>query len=266
MNYPVIDCHCHIYPDKIADKAVDAIGKFYDISMDYDGKYSTVLSEGKKNGVCHYVIFSVATTPHQVGSINSFIASLVKEGKGMFTGLGTLHPDSENLIEDLKHLEESGLKGIKMHPDFQKFRIDDEKLFPVYEYCSGKMPILFHTGDCRYDFSNPERTKAILEKFPDLTVIGAHLGGWSMWKKAGEMLSGYKNFYVDCSSCFGWLSPEEVAEIIRVYGSEKVLFGTDFPMWSYEKELKCFEEMKLTDKENRQILFENAKELFSIKL
>ncbi len=267
MNYPIIDCHCHIYPEKIAEKAVGAIGSFYDIAMSGDGKCNTLINEGEKSGVKHQVIFSVATTPHQVGSINSFIASEVEKSKGRFSGLGTLHQDSEDIIGDLKHIEELGLKGVKMHPDFQKVPIDSEKLFPVYEYLSEKnLPILFHTGDERYDFSNPERTERILKLFPDLTVIGAHLGGWSMWKKASEILSEYPNFYVDCSSCFGWISPEEVKGIIRTYGAEKVIFGSDFPMWGYETELCRFEEMQLTDEENKKILYENAEKLFNIKL
>lgn len=266
MSYPVIDCHCHIYPDKIADRAVKGISEFYDLPMSYDGRSKTLIDEGKKIGVCHNVIFSVATTPHQVSSINSFIAECVKEGEGRFTGLGSLHPESIDIDSDIKHIKELGLKGVKLHPDFQKFRIDDERLFSIYEACSGDLPILLHTGDYRYDFSNPERMRNVLEKFPELTVIGAHFGGWSLWDKAADMLSGYDNFYVDCSSSFHWLKPEKAKEIIRKYGAEKVLFGTDFPMWSYEEEYSYLMNLNLTENEARKILFENAVKLFNIDL
>ena len=126
------------------------------------------------------------------------------------------------------------------------------------------LPVLLHTGDSRYDYSNPERMKRVLEDFPELTVIGAHFGGWSCWKKAAETLSGYKNFYVDCSSSFDWLTSEESRDLVRKYGADHVLFATDFPMWNHETELERFNEMNLTDEENRLILYKNALKLFSI--
>ena len=265
MNYPIIDAHCHVYPDKIADKAVEAIGKFYDLSMYYDGKYSTLIEFGNRIGVRHYVIFSVATTPKQVHSINNYIADTVRESDGLMTGLGSLHPDSEDIQGDIAEIISLGLKGVKMHPDFQKFQIDDEKCYKIYELCQSKgLPVLLHTGDNRYDYSNPQRMKKVLEDFPKLTVIGAHFGGWSCWKEAAEALSKYKNFYVDCSSSFDWLSVDERIELVRAYGADHVLFATDFPMWNHETEYARFMEMNLTDEENRLILYKNATKLFGI--
>ncbi len=264
MKFPIIDSHCHIYPDKIAERAVEGIGKFYDLPMCYDGRYSTLTEEGAKNGVKHYVIFSVATTPHQVHSINTFIADTVRNSNGLMTGLGTLHPDSEDIEGDIAEIISLGLKGVKMHPDFQKFQIDDKKCYKIYEMCQGKMPVLLHTGDSRYDYSNPDRMKKVLEAFPDLTVIGAHFGGWSCWKEAAETLNPYKNFYVDCSSSFNWLTAVESREIVRLYGADRVLFATDFPMWNYENECERFALMNLTDEESRLILYRNALDLFSI--
>lgn len=264
MNYPIIDAHCHVYPDKIADKAVASIRDFYDLHMSYDGRYSTLVDMGGRNGVKHYIIFSVATTPKQVQSINSFIAETVKNSNGLMTGLGSLHPDSENIEEDIAHIKELGLKGVKLHPDFQKFRIDDEKCDKIYELCRGELPVLLHTGDHRYDFSNPDRLIPVLEKYPDLTVIGAHFGGWSVWNEAVKKLHKYDNFYVDCSSSFDWLSAENAREIVRLYGADKVLFATDFPMWSYETELERFRAMNLTEEEQKKILYENAVKLFGL--
>lgn len=264
MKYPIIDCHCHIYPDKIAAKAVEGIHNFYDLHMGYDGKYSTLIENGGKNGIKHYVIFSVATTPKQVQSINFFIAETVKNSGGIMTGLGSLHPDSENIEEDIEHIKELGLKGVKLHPDFQKFRIDDKKCEIIYELCRGEMPVLLHTGDNRYDFSNPDRLVPVLKKYPDLTVIGAHFGGWSVWDEAVKKLSSFENFYVDCSSSFDWLTAERAREIVRTYGAEKVLFGVDYPMWSYEDELARFEKMQLTEEEKSKIFFENAIKLFGL--
>ncbi len=266
MNYPIIDCHCHVYPDKIADKAVESIRSFYNIDMGYDGRSSTLLEQGGKNGVNHYVVFSVATTPKQVQSINSFIADTVADNGGFITGLGSLHPDSENMEEDYSHLKKLGLKGVKLHPDFQKIAIDDERCDRIYELCRGDLPVLLHTGDRRFDYSNPDRLVRILKKYPDLTVIGAHFGGWSVWDEAVSKLYAYPNFYVDCSSSLYDMSAERAKSIIRTYGADRVLFGTDFPMWPYEDELRRFFEMNLTVEETEKIFYKNAVRLFGIDI
>lgn len=264
MNYPIIDCHCHVYPDKIADKAVESIRSFYDIDMGYDGRASTLIKEGNKNGVKHFIVFSVATTPKQVQAINSFIARTVDESGGAMTGLGSLHPDSENIEEDYIHLKSLGLKGVKLHPDFQKIAIDDARCRKIYELCRGELPVLLHTGDYRYDYSNPDRLVRILNEYPDLTVIGAHFGGWSVWDEAVEKLSEYPNFYVDCSSSLYDMTSDKAEKIISAYGADRVIFGTDFPMWIYEKELERFAGINLTDEETRKILYGNAVKLFGI--
>lgn len=264
MKFPIIDCHCHVYPDKIADKAVESIRSFYDIDMGYDGRYSTLVENGTRNGVKHYIIFSVATTPKQVQSINAFIADTVRRSDGSMTGLGSLHPESDNIADDYRHIKELGLKGVKLHPDFQKISLDDKRCEAVYELCRGELPLLLHTGDHRYDFSNPDRLIPVLRKYPDLTVIGAHFGGWSVWDEATEKLSSFPNFYVDCSSSLYSMSAEKAKRIIRTYGADKVLFGTDFPMWFYEDELERFFNLGLSQDETEKILYKNACKLFGI--
>ncbi len=265
MEYPIIDCHCHVYPEKIAEKAVENIGAFYDVEMTFDGKCSTLRESMLNNSVKHCIIFSVATTPHQVHSINCFIADTVKNSDGFLSGLGTLHPDSDNMEGDIEEIIALGLKGVKLHPDFQKFRIDSPECEKIYSLCEGRLPVLLHTGDIRFDFSNPESVVPVLEKHKNLTVIGAHFGGWSCWKRAAEMLHKYENLYVDCSSTFNWLKIEEVEELIDIYTVDKVLFGTDFPMWSHEKELEKFMKLNISDTDKKKILYDNAVKVFSLK-
>ena len=264
-KYYVIDSHCHIYPDKIAARAVAGTDNFYGEHSYGAGTVENLLKVGGDAGIDHYIVQSVATTPHQVASINGFIAESVKNGNGRFTGLGTLHPDSEDIERDVEHLMELGLKGVKLHPDIQRFKIDDYRCLKIYELCERfKLPILMHTGDHRYDFSNPNRLFPVMEIYTDLTVIGAQLGGWSIWEEAAEKLSGLPNLYVDCSSSLYALSSETAQKIIYKYGTDKVLFGTDYPMWNPTEELERFFKIGLSEEENRKIFSENAKRLFGI--
>ena len=183
---------------------------------------------------------------------------------GKLTGFGTLHPDSPDIEGDVNHLLELGLKGVKLHPDIQQFKIDDYRCLRIYDLCEGRLPILMHTGDSRFDYSNPNRLLPVLEIYKNLTVIGAHFGGYSVWDEAESRLVGLPNLYVDCSSTRFAVSDEKVVELIRAYGSDRVLFGTDYPMWSPVEETAWFLGLPLTEEERRRILYENVCNLLSI--
>jgi predicted TIM-barrel fold metal-dependent hydrolase len=263
-KYRIIDSHCHVYPDKIAQKASDATATFYELPPSLDGRISTLLEHGGRAGIEHFIVQSVATTPKQVSSINNFIAQAVAESGGRFTGLGTLHPDSEDMKADVDEIIALGLKGVKLHPDIQKVKLDDPRMHKMYELCEGRLPMLLHTGDCRYDNSNPNRLIPILEKYPSLTVIGAHFGGWSIWEEATKQLYTYKNFLVDCSSSLYAISKEKAKELILAYGTDRVLFGTDYPLWTPEEEIERFMSLDLTDEQREDILYNNTAKLFNI--
>lgn len=261
----IINAHCHIYPDKIASKAVDGIKNFYDLNMSLDGTVNGLIEDGNKVGVNHYLIHSVATTPKQVKSINEFIAESVNTNPDIFTGFGTLHPDSEDIQSDFDHLIELGLKGVKIHPDFQQFAMNEERAFKMGEIINdGNVPLMVHCGDFRYNYSNPEQIKVFLDKFPNLTFIGAHFAGWSIWEEATEKLAGIPNLYVDLSSSLYDLTPKTAVDLIHAYGSDKVLWGTDYPMWDSPSEMEYFNKLDLTEKEKSQILYDNAAKILGL--
>lgn len=261
----IINAHCHIYPDKIASKAVDGIKNFYDLNMSLDGTVNGLIEDGNTVGVNHYLIHSVATTPKQVKSINEFIAESVNTNPEIFTGFGTLHPDSEDMQGDFDHLIELGLKGVKIHPDFQQFAMNEYRAFKMGEIINeGNVPLLVHCGDFRYNYSNPEQIKAFLDKFPNLTFIGAHFAGWSVWEDATEKLAGIPNLYVDLSSSLYDLTPETAVDLIHAYGSDKVLWGTDYPMWDSPSEMEYFNKLNLSEKEKSQILYDNAAKILGL--
>ena len=253
-----IDCHCHIYPEKIASKAVAGTDHFYGTVAVGTGLVDDMLERADKTGVDKALVQSVATTPHQVGSINRFIAAEVARYPDRLIGFGTLHPASENIAGDLDELQALGLRGVKLHPDIQDFKIDDYRALKIYELCEARgLPILFHAGDSRYDRSNPNRLLPILRIYNRLTVIAAHFGGYSMWDEATEALAGLPNLYVDCSSSMPYLSDEKICEYIRRYGEDHVLFGSDYPMWTVEREVPRFLSLGLSDEAYSKIFSEN---------
>ncbi len=258
----IIDFHTHVFPDNIAHKASESIGRFYDIPIRYDGTLSALLAAGKAAGIDGYVVHSVATTPNQTAAINAFIAGLCRENPGVY-GFATIHPDQEGMAGEFERALKLGLKGVKIHSDMQKVALDDPRLFDLYETIQGRVPLLAHAGDNRFDYSNPDRLLRVLDAFPKLTVIAAHFGGWSVWREALEAFKS-RNLYVDCSSSFYALSPSEAISLIRGYGAERVLFGSDYPMWDPGDELKYLGKLGLTACETDWILHENAERLLGL--
>ncbi|SMC41161.1 hypothetical protein SAMN06296952_1100 [Oscillospiraceae bacterium] len=262
----IINAHCHIYPAKIAERAVEGIKSFYDLDMSLNGMTDDLIRDGSEIGVVHYLVHSVATVPKQVRSINEFIAEEVRSHEGLFTGFGTMHPDSDDLEGDFEHLRSLGLKGVKLHPDFQQFSLDSDKAERLGKVINkGNIPILVHCGDPRYNYSNPEQTVKFLEKFPDMTVIGAHFGGWSMWDDAIRMLPKFENFYVDCSSSLYLMTEQRAKELIKAFGADKVLWGSDYPMWEASAEIERFDKIDLTEEEKDLILYRNAAKLLGLE-
>ena len=252
----IIDFHAHIYPDKIAEKASQATGDFYGITPAYSGTSKELLTSGKAAGISRFVLLPVATKPDQVSHINDFIADEVS-AHNEFYGFGTLHPDCENILKETEHIISLGLKGIKLHPDTQQFNTDDKRLFEVFDYIQGKTPLLVHCGDKRFDFSHPRRLKNVIDNFPHLQVIAAHLGGWSLFDEAFELLKD-ENCYLDISSTMMFLPPEQIEHYIHGYGVERILFGTDFPLWRPEQEVASFRRLNLSSFEFERIAYKNA--------
>lgn len=263
----IIDIHAHVFPDPIARKATDSIGEFYHMPTQLDeGSVSQLIRLHREAGIAHACIHSVAVTPHSVDSINRFISDTAAQYPDRVTGFGAIHPGREDLPGLAEKVKKLGLKGFKIHPDMQKFALDSPEAMKMFEAIEGKLPILIHTGDPRFEYSNPRRMKKALDAFPKLICICAHLGGWSEWEEACETLSGYENVYVDTSSSLYALSREEGRRIIRRYSRDRVLFGTDYPMWKPKEELERFLRLKLTDAEEEKILCRNAAELLGIRL
>jgi predicted TIM-barrel fold metal-dependent hydrolase len=259
----IIDAHAHIYPEKIALKASAGVGSFYEMPMGFDGTAKTLLALGEEAGVDRFLVNSVATKPAQVESINNFIAESVKNSNGKFIGFATLHPDFENIEAEIDRIIAMGLRGIKLHPDFQLFALTEKRAMRLFECLEGRLPVLIHTGDYRYKFSNPDMLIEVLDAFPKLDVIGAHFGGWSVWDEAEKKLLS-KRLLVDCSSSFYSMDHKRTLELIRAWGSERVIFGSDYPMWSPVDELRRIDELPLTSAERENILHGNIERLLNL--
>jgi len=258
------DMHVHIFPDKIADKAVKAIGRFYeDFHMEGDGTVASAIRLMDEAGITRCAAHSVATTAHQVESINEFVMDAWKKYPDRILPFAAMHPGVENPVQTAEAIINAGFCGIKLHPEIQGFDIDAPEVLDMLAPFAGRIPVLVHAGDYRYDNSSPERIKHVMRVHPSLRLVCAHLGGWTVWEEAAHSLPG-ENIWVDTSSALFALTPERAAEIIRSYGVDRVIYGTDYPMWSHITEMQRFNRLPLTDAEREKILWTNHLSLFNL--
>ena len=261
MARKIVDIHAHAFDEKIAIKATENLHEYYGISPAADGRLIHLIESSKENNIDKLVVCATATKPAQVKMINNYVSTSI--GKHII-GFGTLHPDFDNLDLEIERMIKLGLSGIKLHPIFQGFEIDEEKALKMFECVGSKLPVLIHLGDKNSDAASPKRLSRVMEKYPEITFIGAHLGGYSEWEEAKECLFG-KNLYIDTSSSTRFLKPKIARELIRLHGVDKVLFGTDYPLSNHAFEIKCLEKLKLTDEEYEKIYWKNAYNLLGLK-
>lgn len=266
----VIDAHAHIYPSHIARRAVDAVGQFYSMPMfaadDNRGTAEHLLQAAKESPITHFIVHSVATSAHHVESINTFIAKQC-QAHPQLIGFATMHPSYPNPEREINRAKAMGLHGIKLHPDSQAVDMDDPRLMDVYEILQAKgMRLVMHTGDFRYDHSNPERLVRILHAFPNLVVDAAHYGNWSKFEIGYDLLHSFENVFVDASSSTFMLGKRRIYELTNLWGTDRVMFGSDYPMWSPADEFRFIDGLPFTDDQKECLFRRNAERFLGINV
>jgi predicted TIM-barrel fold metal-dependent hydrolase len=199
----------------------------------------------------------VAVRPQTVTSINTFIAETIAQDDQL-VGFMTLHQDFEDPAAEIDRAVSMGLRGVKLHPDTQEVNLDDERLMRIYEICERKgLPVMLHCGDYRYDYSHPRRLKNVLHAFPGLVVDAAHFGGWSVYDLALEYLEDERCF-LDVSSSMRYLGSRRTRELCDLYGHDRILFGSDYPMWNPTREHAIFRAIGFSERGFEAMCWHNA--------
>lgn len=264
MNDRIIDLHVHIYPDKIARRASASIGDFYDTPVRHDGSIDTLLSLMQAAGVSLSVVHSVAVTPERVTTVNDFIARSAAEHPDKLVGFATLHPDMSDPAGELARALSMGLRGVKIHNDMQRVALDDPRMEKIFDACEGVCPLLLHAGDLRYHYDNPSQIAAVAKRHPGVTFIAAHFGGYTEWEEAAKWLPGLPNVFTDTSSSFFRLGSEGMRRMIALYGTDRVMYGTDYPMWTPADEIAAVRGLGLSEDALESILYGNAARLLGL--
>ncbi|MDR1196048.1 MAG: amidohydrolase family protein [Endomicrobium sp.] len=260
----IIDSHCHIWPEKVAQKAKEYLEKAFNHKMIDLPVADNLLKYMDDGAISKSVISSVASRPDQVISINNWLFSIRND---RFIPFASMHPffyefaGSGALAEEMKRIKDNAC-GIKLQPEFQNFYVDDEKAFPLYEKLQKfNLPVIFHCGielsSPGEIKSSPERIIKLLDKFPEMKVIGAHMGGFMIWEKAFETLAG-KNIYFDTSDSIRVMKKELLDKFFEKHGFDKIIYGSDFPMQFPKEEVEFIKNLNISEENKQKILGVNV--------
>lgn len=257
-----IDFHTHVFPDRIAKKAIDKLSSSGGIPPFTDGSLSDTLKKYNECKVERMVALSIATNPKQQTNVNDFAISIKSE---TVTPFGSINPYSDNIISDIEKLYANGIKGIKIHNEYQGVDILDRLYYPAYELCQKLgMIIIFHAGrDIAFKppvKASPASLRKLSEMYPGLTIVAAHLGGWCMWDEVEQHLVGSRA-YLDTAYISDYIDPGICKRIIKEHGADKILFGSDCPWELPGKTISFIEGLELSDSDKQKIYHLNAQRL-----
>ncbi len=258
----IIDFHTHCFHDKIAPAAIDALEDKARIAAAHDGTVSGLLRHMADSGVDKSVVLPVATKPSQVPVINAWALEHKQDALCFF---GALHPDDTDWEQTLQSLKQNGFKGIKLHPDYQHFFANEPRIMPLYEAIRAlDLIVVLHAGvDVGYPapvHCTPLMIRRVVQNFPGIRLVAAHMGSHALWQDVEEVLVGMP-LYLDTSYSHYKLLDSGMARMISKHGAENVLFGTDSPWKKADDEIARISGLPLPASDIERILSLNALEL-----
>lgn len=275
----LIDCHAHAFAEKIADKAVQQLIDYYQIKTSNGGRLTDLITAANQAHLDAFILLVAATKPEQVKPANDWVLEIAAKSRleseqfasrtpaPQIIPFGTYHPADPNWLTEINRLKRAGIKGIKLHPEFQGIDLADPGLNPFFEEVGADFILMIHIGDPKVspaNLSTPQKVAAIIKKFPKLKVIAAHLGGLCFWNDVLTELAG-KDLYLDTSSALQYIEPEMLKRIISKHGSSRILFGSDYPLNTPQQELELLDRIPwLSTTAKEQIYGQNCVELLNL--
>jgi predicted TIM-barrel fold metal-dependent hydrolase len=260
-----IDFHTHAFPDSLAERAVPLLeSETEDAKACLDGKLSSLLASMDRAGIAASVVASIATKPSQWESILRWSVSIASE---RIIPFASVHPADPEALDHLKAIREAGIRGIKLHPYYQEFDLDERRVYPIYETLQDmKMILLCHTGfDIAFDRfrrADPQRIRKVVGDFPGLILVTSHCGAWEDWDEVERLLLG-RDITMDVSYSFPQMGREKARRFLLRHPKEHLLFGSDSPWADQEAAVAALLELGLEPDRLDAILFENARRLLN---
>ena len=263
----IIDFHTHCYTDALAERAMRKLSESGGIAYYHDGTVRGLVQTAAEAGIELSVVMPIATKESQNTTINTWAAEVQAENDSLLC-FGTVYPFTADYKAVVAQIAALGLKGVKFHPEYQSFRIDDKAVYPLYEeIAKAGLPMLFHTGgDVAYKppfHAEPDAVYRMATDFAGAQIIAAHVGGYEFWDEAAVLLPA-TGIYVDLAASAEQLRGEHLRRIIEKWGSERVLFATDSPWFPQKAGIDALYSAGLSAEAYENIFHRNAERLLKL--
>ncbi|RJX35436.1 MAG: amidohydrolase [Desulfurivibrio sp.] len=260
-----VDFHAHAFPDALAATTVPYLEQKGSVRAALDGTVSSLLASMDAARIARSVVCSIATRPKQFRSILDWSRSIQSERIIPFP---SFHPESSKALEEIAEIRRHGFQGIKLHPYYQDFFLDEKRLLPLFARISELGLILvMHTG---FDIgfprelrADPTKIAALMRQLPGLKFIATHLGSWQQWQEVQEELVG-TSVYFDIAFSLEYLPREMARKIILSHAPDRVLFGSDSPWAAQQNTIDLLRSLELGPAREAQILGGNAERLLAL--
>ncbi|MFL2756083.1 MAG: amidohydrolase family protein [Dehalococcoidia bacterium] len=276
---PIIDSHTHILPKDVKNN----IHKYLNI----DSTFNTLFSNAQNICTAEELIDSMGVLKIDTSIIlgmgwndnkfneyvNDYLIESSKKYPEKLIPITGIIPDGHNsTVYEAERCINLGSKGFgEIHADSQNIDISDKKKFASYAEILqlNNLPLILHSSEPvghKYPgkgSSTPNKIEQFVYNFPELKIILAHWGGGMfLYELMPEISSSFKNVYYD-SATSPFLYNQKIFQIaIETVTSNKILFGSDFPVISQSRPLNELHNVIIKDKDIENILYQNAKSLF----
>jgi predicted TIM-barrel fold metal-dependent hydrolase len=261
----VVDFHTHAFPDSLAERAIPQLEQEGGVKAVLDGKVSSLLRSMDDAGIRASVVASIATKPTQFRPILEWSRAIASERIVPFP---SLHPDDPAAADQVAAIADAGFLGVKLHPYYQGYLLDEARLDPVYAALERHELLLL--SHCGFDIAfprerrcDPARIRRVLERFPQLKFVAAHLGAWEDWDEVERLLLG-QPVLMDLSTTIEWIGFDRAKEFLQRHPQDYLLFGTDSPWISQRAALELVRKMELEPAREQALLGGNAARLLGL--
>lgn len=255
----IIDFHAHAFPDHIARTAIPYLAKEGKVSPRLDGTVTALLASMDDNNVAQSVVCTIATKPAQFASILAWSKEIRSERIIPFP---SFHPADPDCLAQIRRIRAEGFVGVKMHPYYQEFSLDEERMLPIYQaLVEQNLILVMHTG---YDIAfprtriaTPEQIVTVTEQFPQLKLVTSHMGAWEMWDEVEQWIIG-RPIYMDISFALDQIAPDRARRMLQNHPADYLLFATDSPWFGQGETMELLRGLELGKALEQKILRDNG--------
>jgi uncharacterized protein len=260
----IVDAHCHVWPDHIAPLVL--ANRPAGLDPRYDGTLDGLRRTMDEAGIDRAMCLAIAAVPKHVAGTNRFIGSI---DRSRFIPFGTVHPGL-SVEENLRHLQDNGIPGVKLHPLFQELSLGDPKVHDVLRgLAQAGIVVITHAGAGGDEDANergaPRHLRSIVDMIPNLTLIACHYGGYHLLDEAEEQMVGSRAILeTSWPPTMADLDRDRVRALVGRHGADRIVFGSDWPMTDPAAEIAGIRALGLAAKDEEAILGGNLAALLGL--